>query len=278
MTAINCYADPKGDAAYMITDAATYFLRGADAGIVKHFGDKAVVSPRLKVALAGCGESASIDLIGEQFRCFTSFDDVISGLPSRLRALAEDGEFTRDFESPDDSVNHWRIYLAGWSDERRRPEIYSVQSRRPSEGDGAKDEPFTMVGRQRILVQPGHHDLFAGLQAMGFVKGGQVIVEPYPVEFLTKLINWQRQNCLFKDVGQGHYAIGGQAVVTRIDAKGVTQTVVQRWNDRVGELIDPARDTENVTPLRAEGSTVVPAMSRVQLEIWERKQRKAGRR
>jgi hypothetical protein len=267
MTAINVYASPGDDAAYMITDSAVYGLRGANAGVVREFREKMVIPPRLKAAFAACGESQTVALVGEACASFASYDEMIRRLPGCLREMAADGEFTRDGDNPDDDVNRFRLFVAGWSDERRRPEGYSLQSTRASSGDGALMPVFGWTAGQRILCQPGHAEMLQGLKELGFVKQGQVVVKD-PAVFLTALIDWQRRNCKFDNVG-GTYCIGGAATLTRIDAKGVTQSVVHQWNDHIDQLIDPSQDAVNVVPLR-----IPEGLSRLQRERMEKKIKK----
>jgi hypothetical protein len=266
MTAINAYASATGDAAYMITDSAEYYLRGEKAGVVSRLGKKGVLIPELRIMLATCGAPGLADAFADECRdCASSFDDVIRELPGRLRSMADHEAFIRA-EDPDDDANHFRLFVAGWSGERRRPELYTLQSRRADDGAGASMEPFSFVGGMRILVQPGGVTLDT-LRNLGFVQGGQVIVRD-PTKFLTAVIDWQRRNCPFENVA-GRYCIGGEATVTRIDAKGVSERVVRRWPDQVGELITPEAEKEAT-------ATAPPAgMSREQRRRFERMQRKA---
>lgn len=54
------------------------------------------------------------------------------------------------------------------------------------------------------------------------------------------LIEAQRAD-LYGEPGAQFYAVGGQAILTRVDAEGIRHQVLQTWPDRIGRKIDPAR-------------------------------------
>jgi hypothetical protein len=66
------------------------------------------------------------------------------------------------------------------------------------------------------------------------------------------------------------HVVGGLAMVSTVTRTDVTQRVVHRWaEDCIGELITPTRPADVVPPV---------GMSKLQRDMWQRKQRKAQRR
>src|SRR3954452_14024165 len=94
--------------------------------------------------------------------------------------------------------------------------------------DGGTILPFTMLRVPVLQCQPGGAGM-EQLRDMGFLKGNALNIRDAGT-FLKTVINWQRRNCRFDGVSD-RYCIGGEALLTRIDASGVTQTVAERWND-----------------------------------------------
>jgi hypothetical protein len=100
-----------------------------------------------------------------------------------------------------------------------------------------------------------------------------------PDEYLTKIIEYQRT---MPWPVPGHaetvkYIVGNSADLTVINAAGITQRVVLRWADKIGEPIDPSTGTSAVaTPAVAAAPTMVGRLSRHERRAAEAKQRKVG--
>lgn len=266
MSAINACLSESGDAAYMLTDTAVYYIAGDRAGEIVDFHEKVTPFPELKMALATCGAPEIRDLFGAECRRFSTFDEAVEQLPGVAREMSAAGYFTRVFDDPEHDANKFRLIVVGWSDARRKPEIYVMQNQRAPAGAGAAWAPFSLQKGQRILLQPGGVTL-EDLAGLGFVKGGQVRYGD-PAVFLTNVIHWQRLNCSFGEVGP--HRIGGHATLTRIDRSGITQRVVHQWpEDRIGERIVPSPAESQPAPIVApEG------LSRLQRHRFEKRQKK----
>ncbi len=159
---------------------------------------------------------------------------------------------------------HARIYIAGWSESRNRPEAYSmncipaefsgVLRVRPTKKQVAEygedpviaDEPFKLVPLDDVIINP---PFLSGLSAeqCGFrpTKGGMADAIDPEVDMVVML---QMQRLREEPLRPGLPAtskVGGHALLTTVDASGVHQRVVYRWpNDAVGQTIKPEHDID----------------------------------
>jgi hypothetical protein len=65
------------------------------------------------------------------------------------------------------------------------------------------------------------------------------------------------------------HLIGGQVDLTIVDAAGARSTTIHRWNDTIGELIDPSKDQPS-----AKVVPIAVGMNRQQRRAAERAARK----
>jgi hypothetical protein len=174
MTAINGIADSA--AAYLCTDSVSYNL---DDGIVTGFVCKAVALPQFSMAFAVTGSlAAEAEIIRKlKFKSFSSFDDIVLGAAECLRDAWEVGEF--DFFGADEHLNNFRIIIAGWSDQRKRGELYALSTM-----DEMENGAFTLVNRN-VFVSPGVGEEEAR-------RIGLTSASVDPVDSLTALIDFRR--------------------------------------------------------------------------------------
>jgi hypothetical protein len=257
MTAIN--ALKYGDAAYLLTDTASYL----DTGLVVGFSSKTVTLPHLNMALAVSGAVQTQDKIIAALMPFGSFEEVIEEIPALLRGMWEAGAFEVPGED-DPGLDTFRVFMIGHCSNGPGVHALSTQAE-PSL------EPFTWRFKG-IIMSPS---LSLGLlEERGLYSPTCGYATRDPSELLPLLVDVQRslprgRKTDDKDV----FVIGGAAVLTKIDASGISQRVVRRWPDRVDEFIQPAVPHTGGTGSMDTGSKPLPLGNRAQRRALKSAQR-----
>jgi hypothetical protein len=238
LTAINALSTPQ--AAYMIADSAAYW----DDGEIGGFESKVLTLPHLRMALATSGKLEQRWRVAKGLLKMASFDDVIEQAPARLRELWDEGEF-HDYRDQDEDAA-FRLIVAGLSERTGQGAVYALAT---DEQPG--QTPFTFALAPIAITPSVHPDR---LRKAKLIDDNNIAGGSPPEDWLTRLIDLQRELVHLpagevaraEDVAEdeGQRTIGGHAVLTRIDANGITQTVVRRWNDSIGEKIDLSRPVE----------------------------------
>jgi hypothetical protein len=255
MTAINAVAHSTG--AYLMTDSATY----NQEGIVTRFSPKVVTFPHLSLAVAVTGAAVNGEHVARMIREFASYEEVMAGIAEAIREAWE-CEF---FDVGDEEASHLHVTLAGWSQAKKCGEVCFVST---TEQPGYP--AFTKSSSNAFLSPDIGEDGWKAIDVRG--RDGKLI-KCGPDEYLTKIIEYQRT---MPWPVPGHaetvkYIVGNSADLTVINAAGITQRVVLRWADKIGEPIDPsaaAAAAAIATPSIPEG------LSRLQRERMEKKIRK----
>lgn len=254
MTAINMICQRRR--AFILTDGAGYDVNG----VIRGFYSKTVTLPHLRAAVAVRGSIFGPALFATEWGArFTSFDDLVKG----GGAVAEevyDRMFTLLTAGGHVEIE---IFLAGWSESRNRPETYWMASD-DSLSRIAADVPSWMF----ILAEPFQvapmptEDL---LIQQGFDVDD--IERLDPVTDGLKVMEAQRLSVGTLSADSGPVsAVGGFASLTEIREDGVSQRIIRRWNDSIGEKIKPERVVMSDT---------ITYMSRQQRRAAERGMRKA---
>jgi hypothetical protein len=259
MTVINAWAHQKGACAYLLTDGAIYNPFGTITG----FASKTCTLPHFGMAIAVTGTLDATAIIARKLKTFSEYDSAIEGIASVLREAYEEGEFISGCDHPD--IDEFRLIIAGWCESKRRPEVFAISS---------TDEPccpaFTRT-TQNILMSPGIAQ--EDLARAGLLDDGKIRATDDPADCLTRMIDIQRRTRW----ESGNFIVGGCAVLTKIDAGGITQRVVRRWADRVDEKIDPFKDAAASDQVQSR-SEPPENLSRVRRQMLEKKAKKALRR
>jgi hypothetical protein len=224
------------DAAYMLVDAASY----RRDGIVVSFGDKCIAIPELHCAFTTFGPAnwAVALEVGCRSR-FCSFDDLLAGIEDFARLTFEQFESTITV-NPSTTCELW---MMGWSAARGHVEAFQLAMCNNAEWEKWKAEaPGLETSRQPFRCEPftvhvasnpcptTREILDADLPSIGVADNID------PETDLLHLMEIQRRVLFEGD----HYCVGGYALLTRVDAHGVTQRRIHEWTeDKVGELITP---------------------------------------
>lgn len=254
MTAINTLANATG--AYMMTDTACY---DSTLGYVTSFPSKVSTFPHLSLAIATTGSIENCEYLASQMRQFSSYDDVKSGLSDMIREAWDNGAL----DVGDDRFSHVRLLVAGWCKTGRCGEIHAVSTKEEAIAPSA----FALV-KAAVLSSPGAMPADI-LTSKGYLKPNGSLSVSDPAKFLTDTIKYQRRQPwpVPGRSDQTRYIVGGSAVLTTVNAGGITQRVVHHWNDCIGEMIDPNEPVADTAGL-----------SRLQRERMEKKLRKGTMR
>jgi hypothetical protein len=264
MTATLVIVQKRAGAVHLISDGAVY---DPSSGIVQFFHPKAFALPHLPGAIAARGPHRAADLIGAALAAaFSSFDDLIAGIEDELPLIIEE----------DERLGYERIDLtiAGWSARTGRPEAYFLNTQendwRPdddSAGELVAPPAFKCVKLADMVIAPSlAPEDIARVRTREWRD--QDDVDPVVDGFRILELQRQKKYTLVPDGPEAHW-IGGFGLLTTVTKDGVNQRVIGRWNDLPDALIEPSPAAETKPPA---------GMSRLQRNIYDRKQRKAGKR
>lgn len=220
----------------MMVDAAAY---QRDGTLVGNNVSKCVAMPTIAAAISCTGPVT----IGAYFSLklpqeFTSFDDLV--------ACADDvlpGMF-REFAARErDGDAFSTLYVIGWHEKESRPAAYAMDmwtddsTRIDQVLDNGTNAASAQAQRFKLNEQ-----LFAGsplpgadLIAAAGLKIPDDVNDVDPELDLLHVMEIQRHEEI-----EGAYWVGGKAVLTSIDHRGITQRVVHHWKeDQIGQPITP---------------------------------------
>lgn len=225
MTAINVITQRSRVA--ILTDTAGY---GSD-GVVQCFFAKCVAIPHLRAAVATRGSSLAGTLYATSLGAmFQTFDDMIAD-GKALEAIY-DGAFHQLSRSGETEID---LFVSGWSERLNRPVSIATAS-----SDRHGFEPWSIQQCEPIMAAPTVPEDM--LIAAGFDLD-RIGPETFdPVRHGVMLMQAQRRLTLYPTTGadtEPCCLVGGQAVLTEIRADGVSQRVIHRWPDRIGERMSP---------------------------------------
>lgn len=232
MSALNCIR--LSDAAVVCTDAAVYDAEG----VIWRIAPKAMSMPHLRAVMATRGPALTTPIFAiELGGCYRTFDALVAGVEKDFATLCEKHADTLS----EDENPRIEMLLAGWSDERDRPESYMICSGDadvvPAELIGAAIEPLSM----KLMELPA--DMYSPaiprdvLDRSGLMFG-EVNVQ---VDLLFRAA-LELQRDIRHSNGPGHLArlVGGFGLIHVVTKEGVNERVICRWDDHLGEPIDIA--------------------------------------
>jgi len=256
----------------MVTDAASY----NSAGIVEQISTKIAVLPHLNAAIYTRGPANTTLLAAyDMGRMFGSFDELVD----RLEAFATDFYERRASHFVHNEFPEIELYVCGWSAKRSAPEGYLIRCcfadsnfhDNPewlTKGGTYTAAPFKVQTLAKLCASPGvtPEDM---KQAM--FPSHLEVEELDPKVAGLHLFHIQRGKLGTRPDQVNFYAVGGFAMLTTIRENEITQSILKRFNDKVGEPITPEPVDWNkfVRPVAAPLSF----MTRQQRRALEREQR-----
>jgi hypothetical protein len=239
----------------VLTDGAVYDNKG-----VVHFIERKVdFSTKVPVAVATRGDRDVGDL-----------------LTGKIIAAVEQWGFDEGLQSIERILPQWRDALASLDDRFTEILVAGI-----SEANGPQHY-VCVTGPSPEY--PAFHWSDPGKQFCGFNGGGDkpsiITLEsmglrmPLPGEkmldyFATSGVGMFEYLRRIKLQSNGRFCVGGHVDMTVVSSGGVWVERVHRWNDKIGELIDPSKDrpAAKVVPIAA-------GMNRQQRRVAERDARK----
>lgn len=222
---------------HLMADAASY---DRATGILRATNlAKCIALPTLSAAISCTGPADLGAFLGYRLaQTFSSFDDLIARAEESLPEFFE--SFADDLLD-DDVVS--TAYFIGWHDQAPRPAAYAMdlwtdESSKISQvlensPNDAKPERFKLSEQIFAGTPLPGADLLA---AAGF-KNPCDPNELIPEVDLLRLMEVQRNELI-----EGHYWVGGKALLTSIDSHAITQRVIHHWTeDEIGSPILPQR-------------------------------------
>lgn len=229
MSAINALV--QRSSVHMITDGLSYH-----GGIPFSVDDqKTHLLSTWRAALAATGPALLGEfLAGEIARQFRSFDHVVSEGEQAIERLFRD--YVNEYRNGD-AVSS--LVLIGWHNGEDRPMALAMDMATVGEklkwverhGTGSSPEHrFKLLELKEIAMPPA---TLSQLQAASYTFRDYDAMDPETD--LLHLLEIQRRILV-----DGHYYVGGQALLTSIDKTGVRQRIIHRWDeDEPGKPITP---------------------------------------
>lgn len=262
MSAIIAYEAPQ--ASFIFTDGAVYDVDGR----LVRLNRKVTVSDKVPLAIASRGNAELGRILVEGLRERVEedgFDTAMSLFEAELPRLVE----TIDEAG---SLYHTQVLVAGISEKH-----------------GVRNMFFQIPGSDRWPSNKIHHqpDFFTGLNCEEGLTLDQMGVRPvgngdsfygWIRDAGLAMMEFARKNPKPSPYFEGSFSsTGGHIDMTTVTAKGVKVETIHRWNDTVGELIDPTKDrpVAKVIPIMPPA---IEGLSRQQRRAMKAEQRKKGRR
>lgn len=212
MTALHVYVRPT--AVHVLTDG---LLRGPNGELVGAI-QKVRLLGHLPAIVSGRGPSELPELFADRATWqFTTFDQAVDGMMDTWRAALAQYEATW----PTARSRPNMVILAGWSEERSRPECWVVDSK--NEAAGALPVANTCA--------PSSPELMRKLPAMG-LTGGMASFDP--ARDGLRVMRVQRDLRFPHPVtGEPGQTVGGFCQISSVGSGGVSTRILERWSDEV---------------------------------------------
>lgn len=224
MSAVNAIA--QRDAAFVLTDGLLY----VDGEIVQTDFAKCVPLKGIKGAIASTGPAGFSYLLAAMLEAnCTTFDDVVTKDREWFRSAFE--WYVKN--KRDGASEYATVVLAGWLEREERPALFAIEL-----SNGGQELEWVKSNSSHINEESIAHDLvelpvlamptppIEDLWAAGWPIGVDRDARDARADLLH-MMEIQRQ----RPASDGKCYIGGNAVLTKITASGVTQRVVHRWSE-----------------------------------------------
>lgn len=225
MTAINMIVHPK--AVYILTDGAGY----KPDGEILTIQQKVIALSPLNTVLAARGVVALLHAYAEHISSsFSSFDDLLAGVISNVRAM---GEHLRTGLSAEVIDAPFDLMIAGWSESRDRGEVYGLFNH---ETYGLP--AWSLVPIEEGCLTPGDQGFTDRLREAGIDPRSEAFD---PAADGLRILEEQRA-MPWPALGGGEpiYGVGGFGQLTTLERDRITTRILKRWPDAIGEKITAA--------------------------------------
>lgn len=242
MTAINLIRQRRR--ACIMTDGAGYDING----VVRAFYQKVATIAHLRAAVAVRGSAVAPMLFAAEFGArFRTFDELVEQGGSVAEAVY-DGNFGAITWSGHVELE---LFLAGWSESRNRPETYWLVSDDSHSRAALGVNAWEFIEAEPFQVAPVPTPELLAAQNFDVTD----IERVDPVRDGLKVMEAQRRfvgEMQTDGIARGPVsAVGGFVNLTEIREDGISQRIIHRWNDIIGQRINPERAcADNLEPAR----------------------------
>jgi len=228
MTAINVIR--HSDAVHLLTDGIVC----NSEGVICEIGPNAFALPNIPAAMAIRGPTHFMPfLVHRLSRECQSFDDLLKRVVSVALEVHMSvpmtlgyGEVRPDFD----------LVVAGWSEERRRPESFIMTNQEESDQFAIANNVWQLMALPDVLIAPSVG--VAQIQAVGWrvpetAEAFQPSIDGAKLVRAQRLSKGLRPPIRNRDID----SVGGFVQLTTVHSHGVSSTILHRWPDRMGQLI-----------------------------------------
>ncbi|WP_407530115.1 hypothetical protein [Methylobacterium oryzisoli] len=195
-----------------------------------------VLCPEWSCVLASRSQGWPAEVVRRQAQLanVTSFDELIARSDELVRIAADAYCQTSPSHSADFSV-----FLAGWSDAQQRMALYVVSTLRASE-QLRSDDAYKAAPLPNLVLVPSPTGRAAALVGLQVYRGQEQFSLGDPIQYLQRVIAAARFS------GRGTPAepctVGCFIQVTQLQRDYAHTMITHRWNDRIGEPMQPFRE------------------------------------
>lgn len=227
----------------VMSDAATY----TDDGVLTHIGSKLVEVPNMCAVMTQIGPAgyggAILDFMAD---CMPmSFDRLVSVLPQKIKAFERSTAAAVIWKG---RLIQYQLFVAGWSESRNAAEAYQIFGRdMPVRADMPGQRPYKLMKSGPIVVEgPQAIPPIEFVQWLEDIPRGQSSLSKFnPVRHGVSCFEAMRaaKSTLVKNPsGLAMHHVGGFVELVEISALGLERNIVKKWDDQVGERINPFRE------------------------------------
>lgn len=233
MSALNVALSNNEQVAFILSDTAAYRPKN---GIVIGFTSKVRAFPHASAAFGGRGAVNTLTYIGNMLQYCRDFDEMAevlerrfaNGLPAKAHRLfvAIEGLFRRSRKGQSQRVTSGavEINLVGYSEKAKKMVLLSSVTCGP--------QAFELQSAPILLGPPLPLE---EIDAIRWPDDRQYMADKLVWgKKLLEIMKRQREVSIERPGGE---VIGGVAVLTTILPQGISQQIMHRWDDKVGEVI-----------------------------------------
>jgi hypothetical protein len=228
MTAINVVR--QANAVHVLTDGIV-----CDAeGVISEIGPNIFMLPNLPAALAIRGPSQFMPfLVHRLSRECQSFDELLKNVVPAALDVHISIPMTLGYG---DVRPNFDLVIAGWSNERGRPESFVMTNQEAREQVGLATAAWQLMHLPDVSIAPSVG--VAQIESVGWrvpesAEAFQPSIDGVKLVRAQRLSKGLRPAVPNRDID----SVGGFVQLTTVHAHGINSTILHRWPDRVGQRI-----------------------------------------
>ncbi|GJE72154.1 hypothetical protein [Methylorubrum podarium] len=218
MTAMNTIVTPT--AVHVSTDGASYLRDGQ----IVWEGQKVGILAHLPAVIGVRGPSMHVpSIVANVSANFTGFDPLVAAAARLFRAIHEQyGAAMAAQDRAHEAHEDAEFVVAGWSEERDRPEAYGVHSHGRN---GLK--AWTLFEIPGLSISPSDPEL---IDRLDFLNLETVLTNVEATAL--RIMELQRERPFEMESGRATVAAGAFCQLTTLTRSGVTTRILKRWGNK----------------------------------------------